>query len=1010
MARLALAGAGRDSDPKLLTFASDGPIEKGGAFLVQGRHQQLTGKSECIRAFHALLDDARRKTVSEGDHRTLAAIAVEAELVSKTADSSFIHVLKKDGSVIERRVPQKTNDFEEFLRVFFKATGGKDDPRWTGLYQELLSLRMNILARRGAAKRSALTGLSTAAVSSTAATGSDPPPLSADPSDGLPAVEPAPFDIRALEAHALRPLIGREDETRLLADTFEAALADAPGRARVLTFFAFGGEGETGLISHWAGDLRKRAGIRPLPPVFAYSFYRQGADSLLATSSDLFLDAALEFFGAAGAPGENPNDKAERLASLVEQRGAVLLADGLEPLQFDPSSATPGKLKDQPLAALLTALAKRRRGLCVVTTRYRIADLDDFGDSVAPQHALLPLSPENGVALLRSLRWRQGTKSIGLVGNEAEFKALSAWTRGHALTLNLMGSYLLLAHQGDIRQRDRVLLDEADDEVAPGPSSSRHAARVMDAYVNWFYGSGAKGRRALVLLRSIGLFDRPASAGCLKALLARPPIADLTEPLLDPSDAQLDVIANRLQAAGLLTCVRGESPDRPLIEVDAHPLLREYFAKRLSDDHPQAWIDANARLYEHLCATEEPADPSQVAQLEPLYQAIVHGCRAGRQQAAFDDVFEARICRGKEQRSTGRLGAFNHDLSALSAFFVRPWDRPAPVLAPHTRMQIAGMAAFRLRSAGRFAEAAPLMRESLAYHESVSDWTAASDEAGNLSVLLMNAGDLSGSLAAARQALVHALSSGDRRLLRDRYATLGDPLIQLGPPMWGEARQAFEAAEALQRELEPKRPLLYSTKGYRYHELLLELGEIDELLTRTERTAEWIAPRYQRLDPGLNRMMRGRALLRRAQSTGRGADWQAARQSLDQALNDLRAAGFQENLARVLVAHAQAGLQGSAGKQGSGPRDAEQRRDSARTELDEAWKIAELGPMPLFQVDILLMRLRLFGLPAPADVSAAYPWVSPTDDLARARHLIERHGYLRRQADAEDCARRLARA
>gem|GEM_PF-4399072 len=46
--------------------------------------------------------------------------------------------------------------------------------------------------------------------------------------------------------------------------------------------------------------------------------------------------------------------------------------------------------------------------------------------------------------------------------------------------------------------------------------------------------------------------------------------------------------------------------------------------------------------------------------------------------------------------------------------------------------------------------------------------------------------------------------------------------------------------------------------------------------------------------------------------------------------------------------------------------------------------------MPLYQADILLTRVRLFGR------SNDYPWGSAQDDLAATRRLIEKHGYHRR--------------
>jgi hypothetical protein len=88
--------------------------------------------------------------------------------------------------------------------------------------------------------------------------------------------------------------------------------------------------------------------------------------------------------------------------------------------------------------------------------------------------------------------------------------------------------------------------------------------------------------------------------------------------------------------------------------------------------------------------------------------------------------------------------------------------------------------------------------------------------------------------------------------------------------------------------------------------------------------------------------------------------------------------------------------------------------ESAQSDLDEAWEIAERGPMPLFLADIHLHRARLFGV-RNAECGArseetAYPWDKhpdgsprgPKDDLAEARRLIYKHGYLRRKEELED--------
>jgi hypothetical protein len=76
-------------------------------------------------------------------------------------------------------------------------------------------------------------------------------------------------------------------------------------------------------------------------------------------------------------------------------------------------------------------------------------------------------------------------RSLGVKGIQKEFEALVEEVKGHALSLNLLGSYLNDAHAGDIRKRDLVTLEDADAE-----EQGRHAFRVMDAYVRWIAPPG----------------------------------------------------------------------------------------------------------------------------------------------------------------------------------------------------------------------------------------------------------------------------------------------------------------------------------------------------------------------------------------------------------------------------------------------------------------------------------------------------------------------------------------
>src|SRR6478735_5627540 len=82
---------------------------------------------------------------------------------------------------------------------------------------------------------------------------------------------------------------------------------------------------------------------------FGWSFYRQGT-SRGSSSADEFLDAALTWFGDPDPRLGTAWEKGERLAKLVAHRRAVLVLDGLEPLQ-NPPGPQEGRLREPSLQA-----------------------------------------------------------------------------------------------------------------------------------------------------------------------------------------------------------------------------------------------------------------------------------------------------------------------------------------------------------------------------------------------------------------------------------------------------------------------------------------------------------------------------------------------------------------------------------------------------------------------------------------------------------------------------------
>ena len=401
-------------------------------------------------------------------------------------------------------------------------------------------------------------------------------------------------------------------------------------------------------------------------------------------SADLFLAEALKFFGMPAIEGvESAHDKGQRLARWICVKRAILILDGVEPLQYPPGPPFDGQLKDQGLSALLKGLAQSNIGLCLVTTRYAIKDLEGY--AAAPQRNLAPLTKAAGAKLLEGL---------GVNGTRQEHEPLSG-TLGPRADAQLIGSYLRDAYGGDIRKRDLIDLGEAAEE------QGSRAFRAMAAYVYWFESEGDKGARALAMLRLMGLFDRPADAGCLGALWTAPAIEGLTEPLMPLSEAQRNIVLKRLEDAKLVTVNRNSSG--ALVSLDAHPLVREYFAKALRETRIEGWKEAHRRLYEHLCATTPDKEAPTLDDLQPLYQAVAHGCHAGMQQEACENAYVGRVLRGASSRgyySSKKLGALGANLGAVACFFDPPWRRVSPNLTPRDQAWLLSEAAFYLRALG----------------------------------------------------------------------------------------------------------------------------------------------------------------------------------------------------------------------------------------------------------------------------------------------------------------------
>lgn len=270
-------------------------------------------------------------------------------------------------------------------------------------------------------------------------------------------------------------------------------------------------------------------------------------------------------------------------------------------------------------------------------------------------------------------------------------------------------------------------------------------------------------------------------------------------------------------------------------------------------------------------------------------------------------------------------------------------------------------------------------------------------------------GDLATAVKEGQQFVAHTDAIGDLFLQMYSRVPFGYALFQSGSRK--DAERWFREAEGIQALGEPF-PLLYSLQGFQYCELLLSISEraawqklfsfispcpqsevtsvaLEECTNVAKRSEQTLArvrkkERFGPIDEARNYLTLGRTALYASILQSETADQRhTAAECIEQAVKELRVAGEQDQIPEGLLSRAW--LRSRSGD-----------RVGAKVDLDEAWEIAERGPMRLLMADIHLYRARLFFR------EVQYPWGSPQSDLVAARKLIEQCGYWRRKEELED--------
>jgi tetratricopeptide (TPR) repeat protein len=177
--------------------------------------------------------------------------------------------------------------------------------------------------------------------------------------------------------------------------------------------------------------------------------------------------------------------------------------------------------------------------------------------------------------------------------------------------------------------------------------------------------------------------------------------------------------------------------------------------------------------------------PKTLKEFEDLYQRIVHACKAGLHQEAFDNDYWCAFLNGHridyvEHFSPTNVAALT-EVNALSCFFDLVWQRPSNLLCESARSFVLVAAGLRLWSLKRLAEGVEAFSAAMKEYIDRDNWRDAALAANYLWEIYSESGDQTTAIMYEQQAKELAERSNNDYLI----AIIGKPAWYDGDPSPG---------------------------------------------------------------------------------------------------------------------------------------------------------------------------------------------------------------------------------
>ena len=589
--------------------------------------------------------------------------------------------------------------------------------------------------------------------------------------------------------------VGRKEMLETIAEWYNNP------EVRIGALIGWGGVGKSAIVRKWYDTLESNA-IKP-DGIFWWGFYRNAY-------LEQFLNALLRYVSQGQIEPETIKstwEKTDRIKEYIHQGAYLIILDGLEQMQKSESGDEFGKMMHREITELLHYLADvpKADGLCLITTRYPLKDLDEWHERGYKNRSLIDLSIPDSLLMLRSR---------GVKGSDEELIKIINRYKGHALSLTSLAGYLKRYYDGDIKQAPEVEFILGDKERFKDVNKllSKYAEKMSES--------------ERIFLNIFSLFRTEVTGNDFTGVFRH----EIEDTKFNDVLANMSELDFRDLIDGLVDW-RLISYDETKKSYATHPLIKGYFE---SDFDEKIKKLCHKRIYQYF-GEYAPEQPETLEDMQPLFEQVYHGCAAGLYDEVLDAVFWNRIQRENEYFITHKLGAWETALSLVKTFFPKGDLSQMPLVSEKgIQGWLLATAGLALLNTGRPKEAEEAFLTVLQVNIEEKGWENVSVDYQNLAELQFQTGELVSGLESAKKALDAAEKAKSDRFIRNSKAFLAWILHLLGKNE--EAGDWFRQADELQIKIDGN--WLYSLPGVLHADFLISIKRIDEALELIKQNLE----------------------------------------------------------------------------------------------------------------------------------------------------------------------------